>query len=515
MTDKPGADPDVQPRPRGVAGLRTALVANLASTVWGALVGILAVPLYVRYLGIEAYGLIGFFTTLQTTLALLDLGLSSTLTREIARMRGTAASVDERSNLVRTLEVIYVTIALLLAVGLSALAGPLARDWVRAEHLPTETVERAFRHMAWAIAASWPASLYIGALLGLERQVIVSIVGTVFSTTKALGIILVFWFVRPTVDAFFVWQTVNVLVQVVVLSWAVWRTMPGRALRARFDRGVLARVWRFAAGIMVVDATGLVLSQIDKILLSKLLTLEAFGVFALVSTIAGNVSRIVGPIYTVYYPRLAAVVARGDDAEIERVYLDGAQVLALVVAPVCVVLALYPAEALVAWTGDAGIARAGAAVLSALIFGRLVNAVMHMPGALLLANGWTRITTYTNLLLIALVVPMVIVGVRAFGALGAALTWCFLTVVSLVVQVPIMHRRLLPGRMAAWLKLGVFLPVVGATLAAGAARVLIAAPTNRWTALAELAAVSAVTFLGCLLALPAPRRWLAGRLAKP
>ncbi|KOR31756.1 hypothetical protein TI05_11605 [Achromatium sp. WMS3] len=33
------------------------------------------IPLYIKFLGIESFGLIGFFTTLQSIFALLDLGL--------------------------------------------------------------------------------------------------------------------------------------------------------------------------------------------------------------------------------------------------------------------------------------------------------------------------------------------------------------------------------------------------------------------------------------------------------
>ncbi len=39
------------------------------------------IPLYIKFLGIEAYGIIGFFTTLQAMFTLLDLGLGYTLNR--------------------------------------------------------------------------------------------------------------------------------------------------------------------------------------------------------------------------------------------------------------------------------------------------------------------------------------------------------------------------------------------------------------------------------------------------
>ncbi len=61
------------------------LLAGLANSVWTALVGLAVIPLYLKFLGIEAYGLIGFFATTQALLQILDLGLAPTITREVAR----------------------------------------------------------------------------------------------------------------------------------------------------------------------------------------------------------------------------------------------------------------------------------------------------------------------------------------------------------------------------------------------------------------------------------------------
>jgi O-antigen/teichoic acid export membrane protein len=45
------------------------------------------IPLYIKYLGVEAYGLVGLFSVLQISFTLLDMGMSLTLSREMARFR--------------------------------------------------------------------------------------------------------------------------------------------------------------------------------------------------------------------------------------------------------------------------------------------------------------------------------------------------------------------------------------------------------------------------------------------
>jgi hypothetical protein len=62
--------------------------ANLIGGVWVAVLTLAIAPIQVHLLGVEAYGVIGFISTLQVVVGVLDLGLSSTLTREIAGSAG-------------------------------------------------------------------------------------------------------------------------------------------------------------------------------------------------------------------------------------------------------------------------------------------------------------------------------------------------------------------------------------------------------------------------------------------
>ena len=54
--------------------------------LWSVVSVYLFIPIYLTFLGPEAYGLIGFYTTLLGVLAFTDLGLTATLNREMARL---------------------------------------------------------------------------------------------------------------------------------------------------------------------------------------------------------------------------------------------------------------------------------------------------------------------------------------------------------------------------------------------------------------------------------------------
>src|SRR5690349_23624995 len=60
------------------------IVANFMGQGWMALMGFVFVPFYLKFIGAEGYGLIGFFVLLSAAMALLDGGLAATATRQIA-----------------------------------------------------------------------------------------------------------------------------------------------------------------------------------------------------------------------------------------------------------------------------------------------------------------------------------------------------------------------------------------------------------------------------------------------
>lgn len=127
------------------------MTANFAGSIWQALMGLVFIPFYIKFMGIESYGLIGIFATLQVIFGLLDVGLGSTLTREMARLSALPHKEQEMRNLVRTLETIYWSVAVFVGMTVVALSPIIAHHWIKAGQLPPKPSNR---HLSsWA--SSW------------------------------------------------------------------------------------------------------------------------------------------------------------------------------------------------------------------------------------------------------------------------------------------------------------------------------------------------------------------------
>ncbi|HKO59212.1 MAG TPA: oligosaccharide flippase family protein, partial [Thermoanaerobaculia bacterium] len=140
--------------------MRTNFLANLAGTGWAALLQLVFTPVYVRLLGPEAYGLIGFLVLLQAVLQVFDLGITPTVSRYVAQASVRPESAGDARDLVRTLELAYWAMAVVIGALLFAGAGLLATRWLHGRTLPPQDVREALMAMALVLAVQWPVAFY-------------------------------------------------------------------------------------------------------------------------------------------------------------------------------------------------------------------------------------------------------------------------------------------------------------------------------------------------------------------
>ena len=470
--------------------------------------GLVFVPLYVHFMGIEAYGLIGIFATLLALFAVLDMGLSTTLNREMARLAVQKDKARDMRDLVRTLEIPYWLVGLLIALTV-VLASPLiAYHWVRVKDLSPDSVRIALMLMGLSVAFRWPIAFYSGGLMGLQRQVLLNGINVVVATFRGLGAVLILWLVSPTVEAFFSWQIAVSVVHIGLIVFFLWRSLPHAAEAPRFRRDRLLNIWRFAAGMTGITVLVTILMQLDKIILSRMLTLEMFGYYTLAGLVATTLTRFVGPVFTAVYPRLTNLVALQAKEEIVKLYHKSAQFMSVIILPPAIVVALFSKEILLLWTQSPETVKHTHILASILITGTALNGLMNIPYALQLASGWTRLAFLGNVVSVLLLAPLVIVLTKWYGAVGAASVWVILNVGYMFISLPIMHRRLLPTEKWRWYFEDVGLPFGLALLVAGTFRLTLPLPVHNVALCACIAMISVVTLGATAAATPVTREWI-------
>jgi O-antigen/teichoic acid export membrane protein len=447
------------------------LLGNFVGRGIGAALSLLLVPVYIRFLGIEAYGLVGFSLVLQNVIGFLDLGLSATASREIAQRLTDDERRGETRDLFRSVELIYWPLGIVLG-SLIVIAAPLlAGRWLQSETLSVGVIQTAIVLMGLTFVVQWPYSLYEGALHGLQRIVEYNTVAVAIQIVRSVGAVVVVW-LWPTIIAFFAWQAVVSAAGAALLATRAWKYMPAGA-KPVLRPHLLKEVWRFAAGMTASMALGILLSYADRIILSRVLSLEWFGYYSVATMVSTGLMYLMSPISLTFLPRFAELLAQGRRDDLVRTYHLSAQLMASILIPVALVLSLFSREVLTIWTRNPVVADRATALVPFLVMGVLLSAIVDIPYIMQLASGHTRLAVRTNLAAVLFYLPVLAVLVHQYGAIGAAMAMLALHVTKFLIWGQAAHTELLRDEKWRWHIDDVALPALAAAAVGVLARLTL------------------------------------------
>jgi len=433
--------------------LRRNILASYTSQIYVTAVGILTVPMYIQYMGAEAYGLVGFFAMLQAWFNLLDMGLTPTIARESARFNGGAISLLEYRRLTRALEGIFAVVAVAGGMLLFALAQPIATQWLNASQLPETELTHALQIMALIVALRWMCGLYRGIITGAERLVWLSGFSSLIATARFVLILPLLMFVSRTTMAFFVFQMGVALLEIAGLAFMAYRLLPSIPAdeRIRWQWAPLKTVLKFSLSIALTSSVWVLVTQTDKLILSKVLPLADYGYFTVAVLVASSILVVSGPISSAILPRMARLHAEGQHDQLLAVYRQSTQLATVIALPVALVLALFSRQVLWAWTGDALLANKAGPALSLYAIGYGFLTVGAFPYYLQYAKGDLRLHLIGNALFVILLIPSVIWAASHHGMNGAGWAWLIANGLYFLCWTPLVHKKFVRGMHGYWL----------------------------------------------------------------
>ena len=428
--------------------LRKNLVANIVGTGITTLMSFAFIPLYIKYMGVEAYGLVGFYISLQALFTIFDLGLSQTLLRELARLSCSSNQEHLLGDTVKTIELIYWSIACVLTIVVLLSSGFIATHWLNPHTLSSESVRISLYAMSIAIGLRWPINLYTGGLNGLQKQFALNVVTVAFSVIQGGGAALVLALVSPTAEAFFIWQTISAIGQILVMRLILSKCLP--ADKGRFSTAVIKEVWKFSAGMTSISLISIVLTQMDKLVLSNFLSLENFGYYMFASTTASVVLRVITPVFNTYLPKFTQLVHEKNIFSLEATYRQAHQLATAIAVTVSSITCFYSQSILTLWTRNPLLVTHTQEMVALFAIGNMLNGIVSIPYALQLAYGWTSLAVYQNIVATAFMAPTLFFFIKLWDANGAIYAWIALNAGYIVFSMPIMYKKILGSEKKIW-----------------------------------------------------------------
>ena len=431
------------------ASLKLSLGVNLVGRTWAVAVAFLATPIYLHWLGRENFGLVAFCLLLQAVLGFVSAGLSDSANRKTSAVEkdGPAAVVEQ--------QFAFLHLAWLVGLGLgvvvAGLSGWLAHHWLQLDQIGAGSAQRAILLMAVVMALQVPIDLYIGIFLGARHHVAANFALAGTATMRALVSVGAVIFIAPTITVFFIAQIAASLIAVVVCHVALRRGARGQAKPAwRTTWSNVRASLDFSRGMTAVTFSGMLLGLADRIVLSRFLRLDEFGVYSIAVTLANLLYFLISPVSATFYPEFSRCIAQEQKDRLIQLYHQACQCIAVLVLPAGKILVFFGREVLGVWTLNSAIATEAAPVVALLVAVRMIGALNTIPYAVQFAHGWFSLVLGSNVAAIILLLPVLCYLAIHFGAIGAATGYLVIALPFLGWMVWRLHRRFMQGEAAHW-----------------------------------------------------------------
>ena len=450
--------------------LRNALW-HLSGNAVPALVALATVPFLIRGLGLEGFGIVTLITSVVGYFGVLDINLSAGSIRYLSHYH----AQNDRERFAETFWfglLFYTGLGLTGCVLLFTFAHPLIEFFFKASEIPTEQTLHALQLAGLGFLLSqWQNYLMIvpQALQRFDRAaqgeaffgVMVNIVSAAVAMTGS-GIADVIG-ARITVSALHSLWLVWLLSQLGLTLKPVWPR-----------RSIAADLTGFSAYAYLSRLASLLHQHADKLIIGAIAGPQALTFYAVPSQLASRILGLTYRLSSVIYPRVSALAALGESAQLRRMVLDVTRLLTYINFAVLGIIALTGEEFLKRWVGTEFVV-SSYPVLLLVTLGLLTDSLTNIPSMVNDGLGHPRVTGSFALVRGLLGVPLVFVGTQLGGILGAAAGHLLASVVITFAFLIYVHGRTVPVSLSDTLRLS-WMP----GLLTGACALLLMLPLKYW-----------------------------------
>jgi len=429
------------------------IVANYFGQFYSVVLGIAMVPMYLEYLGVEAYGLVSFFILLQSWMTLLDLGLSPTLSREVVILKATNTITKKNifTNMFHSLELIFIIMSLIAAVIMWISSDWISQEWLNISSLNLQDVEYCISLIGIIIGLRFLTTLYMSGIIGYEAQLWLNAANIFINTLRYVGVLGVFYFIDSDIILFFEYQLIISIIGLSIFSYKFYHLIGIKRFKIYFSYKDVKPIIPFAVSIGYTSSLSVFATQLDKLLLSNILPLSEFGFFALVVLIANAIMMFSNPIGQAILPRMTNLIEENKITEMIRIYKQFTQFTAIVIFSIVGIVTLYSYELVYAWTGNREASLWVKDILRWYALGNGILAITAFTYYLQFAYGKMKLHVIYNTIQSLISIPIIIAVAYSYGSIGVAIVWFTFRLLSLIVWVPYIHRKFAPGINMAWM----------------------------------------------------------------
>jgi len=413
-------------------------ITNLIGLAAPMFVAFFTIPILIRNLGTERFGVLNLAWMVIGYFSLFDMGISRALTKFVAEKLGTDAE-QEVSSIVST------GVLLMLLLGSAgAIVCWVVSPWLVYSilkippALQSETL-RAFYILSLSLPIVISTAGLRGVLEAYQRFDLVNYIRVPMGIFSYIGPLL------AAVISNDLATVVAILLVGRLIAWGVHlfcclRIMPGLRGNLNPRRKVAGRLIAFGGWMTISNIITPLMGSFGRFMLGAMVSVSAVAYFSTPYEMVTKMWILPNALTGVLFPAFSASFAR-DKGRCELLYLRGLKYIFLSLFPLVLIIVTFAAEGMTLWLGREFSVNSYK-TLQWLAAGVFVNCISHIPATLINGCGRPDITMKLNMLEL----PFFLAGAwfltSRYGINGMAMAWALRTTCDSLMLFMIVRRFL-------------------------------------------------------------------------
>lgn len=414
------------------------IIYNYGAQIFLAAAGLVSLPFLLQRMGGELYAFVAIFFTLQTLLSILDGGLSGSLAREFALKKIENCATLSSKSLLSKMEPFFIGIAI-IGFSLIATTSEIAStNWLKLIAISPKESKHFLMLIGAAASIRLASGLYRSVLIGYENQKQLSIINIAFTSIRYFAVLPFLDFFGVSGYIYFGFQASTSILEFLVLKIAANRLTSSsehKKTQKYIASDELRVLFKKSAQIWTLSILWVISNQLDKVLLSGKLPLDAFGYFSIVSTLAGGLLMLGSPITSAAMPKISTGHRLGQFQECKQTYLRVSALLSVIALPLCFSMAALPEHALFLMTGNTVASSEYSLVLSMYAFGSYFQLLAGLTFLLQYAAGNLKKNIGIQVVYLIAYAPTMALAIYFQSTIGAAYAYFLINFFFLIILI--------------------------------------------------------------------------------
>ena len=395
--------------------LRRNFIVNLLSPTVRIAVAFVTIPIYLRHVGAERYGVISIAWVLLGMFGFLDLGLSRAVTNALAKLRD--APQTQRARVLLTTVSLNLGIGLIGGVVLYVFGGLMLKHFIS---VPEALIPEVSGSLPW-IASLVPLTLVsyaaAGALESRELFLLVNLIQVGSMTLAQIAPVLMAVFVSPSLTVVIPTAVAAQALGAITVLVLVYR-LEGPFSLGAVDWGEAKKLLGYGGWMFATNVINPALASADQFVIGSVMGVAAVAHYAVPMNLVLRSGAVPAAVGRTFFPRMSSL--SGDAAH--ALGVRGLSSMAYGFAAICAPAIIISPVFFRYWLG-ADFAAISAPVAQILFPGVWMSGLSFVGFTLLQSQGRADLTGKLSMLEFLPFLALLWGLTVAFGIAGAAAAW--------------------------------------------------------------------------------------------